>query len=143
MMNNRLQEHDSETATLKQEISTMIIQQQNNHTADMQELYDRMMQQMANMFSLPAQSFIYQTQIISYLRRQLKTPANSNGPHIADPPEHLFKKQDTRPSPIKRKTSNSAITPETHTIRAAQHTDQSSLMETDKCESPPPIEDDV
>jgi hypothetical protein len=55
MMNNRLQEQDSENATMKQEIATMLIQQQNTHTADMQALYDRMMLQMTTMFTFPQQ----------------------------------------------------------------------------------------
>ena len=55
MMNDRLLEQDWEAATLKQEISTMIIQQQKNQAQEMQDLYDRMMQQMENMHSSPSQ----------------------------------------------------------------------------------------
>jgi F0F1-type ATP synthase membrane subunit b/b' len=55
MMNDRLQEQDSEAVTMKHEISNMIKQQQQHHTIEMQELYDRMMRQMSNMLNLQTQ----------------------------------------------------------------------------------------
>ena len=123
-LNDRLQEQETEATTMKHEISTMIKQQQQIHSAEMQELYDRMMQQMANMLSLPNLGGI-------------PNP-------ILDTDRHQGKKQDTRPSPMKRKPSS---TPKHTLIESAtdHHNDNSQqLMDIeDARHTPPPVEEDV
>jgi flagellar biosynthesis GTPase FlhF len=141
MMNDRLQEQDSETATLKKEISTMILQQQNNHTQEMQDLYERMMRQMANMLSpLSQPESTYQTQDSTpekehhnpYLLNCTKTQRiylnNNIKSKILDPPP-----QNGNQSPATSAT--------TYTPPAVQHTSNHPPMEIE-CESPT-IEDDV
>ena len=92
-MSDRLQEQDSEAATMKQEIANMIIQQQNKHSAEMQELYDRMMRQMADMLNSPQQQFAYQNP-------EPQTQESMNDNHDINnnpPPEHQdSNRQDTR-----------------------------------------------
>jgi hypothetical protein len=141
MMNDRLQEQDSETATLKKEISTMILQQQNNHTQEMQDLYERMMRQMANMLSpLSQPESTYQTQD-STPEKDTTTLISSTAPKPNDLLEQQYKKQDTRPSPTKRKPIAPATSATTYTPPAVQHTSNHPPMEIE-CESPT-IEDDV
>jgi hypothetical protein len=51
-LNERLLEQETEASAMKHEISTMIQQQQQIHSNEMREMYNRMMQQMANMLNM-------------------------------------------------------------------------------------------
>jgi len=109
-MNTRLVEQETEASMLKNEISTMIIQQQAQHSAEMQELYNRMMTQMNNMFnSMNPNSTIQMTQGSTELTSDpSKTTVTRPHPpqtEIQHTESHQYKKQDTRPSPTKRKPS--------------------------------------
>jgi hypothetical protein len=140
MMNDRLQEQDSEAANMKQEISEMIINQQNTHAIAMQDLYDRMMQQMSNMLSLPIHPLTLHTQ-----EDHEDTPVPMKAATCATTiPEYQSKKQDTRPSPMKRKPMES-VQSKQHTeghSSTVQHLEQQFQMDVER-ESSPIIEDDV
>jgi hypothetical protein len=116
-MNERLIEQETVASTLKHEISTMIIKQQAQHSAEMQDLYNRMMTQMAHMLNSPNPNTTVQTTQVSTALAGNPSNAKSTSPSQSesetqhmDP--HQYKKQDTRPSPTKRKPSIT-ITPST------------------------------
>jgi hypothetical protein len=107
MMNDRMQEQESEASTMKQEIAEMIIKQQNSHATEMQALYNRMMQQMTNMFSAPQQPYAYQSPGPSTQEHSIHNNdrmANSTTEYKDN------KRQDTRPSPFKRKPTSAPTT---------------------------------
>jgi hypothetical protein len=130
---------------MKHEISTMIKQQQQAHAIEMQELYDRLLQQMASMLRSPNQgASTNQPYPIQH------SPPNrqfSPSPPTTQSPEndwHQEKRQDTRPSPTKRKTS---LPPRYISADTTQkdYTDQSQLpMEIEgNRQSPTSVEEDV
>jgi hypothetical protein len=135
MMNNRLQEQDSENATMKQEIATMLIQQQNTHTADMQALYDRMMLQMTTMFTFPQQPASFHA-CEPYTQESTTTNSASNN----NLPQNTktVKRQDTRPSPTKRKPTLS-----THADKQQAYSNLDQNLHMDVERSSPTIEDVV
>jgi hypothetical protein len=144
-MNERLQEHETEATTMKHEISTMIKQQQQAHAIEMQELYDRLLQQMASMLRSPNQGASttqpYPIQHSPPNRQFSPSPPTTQSP---ENDRHQEKRQDTRPSPTKRKTS---LPPRYTAADTTQkdYTDQSQLpMEiAGDRQSPTPVEEDV
>ena len=105
-MNDRLLEHETEASTLKQEISTMIQKQQQLHSAEMRELYERMMEQMASMLALPPNTTPLATQPTDdpHTPTRHLPPTNPLSTTLsAESDQPQGKKQDTRPSPTKRK----------------------------------------
>ena len=145
MLNNRLHEKDSETANMKHEITAMIPQQQNTHMTEMQELYHSMMQQMANMMSLHSQQSILQTQEDHTLAGEPE-PNNIVPQHSKKLSEHhQDKRQDTRPSPTKRKPMESLqlVKQVVNLTRSAtpQHLEQDLHMDVERISTT--IENDV
>ena len=136
MMNDRMQEQESEASTMKQEIAEMIIKQQNSHATEMQALYDRMMQQMTNMFSPPKQPFVYQS---PGPPTQEHTITNNDTMDNTSTEYQDNKRQDTRPSPVKRKPTTVPTT--TDQSPATTNISHDILMEVER--KSPIIEDDV
>jgi hypothetical protein len=135
-MNTRLQEQDSEAATMKQDIAIMIAEQQNQHTIEMQDLYTRMMEQMTNLLGLSQQQLQSQPAEAPYT--QDSSDPNTSFTYSKNSSNHQDKKQDTRPSPTKRKQLGPK---EVGQSPASPQLEQNFPMDVE-CNSPI-IEDDV
>jgi hypothetical protein len=146
-LNERLLEQEAEASAMKHEISTMIQTQQQNHSDEMQELYDRMMQQMASMLHTtipnPPQSPTMQQHSIIAISNIGSEPEQTftNSPNAN---QHPGKKQDTRPSPTKRKQNSNqkSPTPLNDDLTKIAHEDHTqSPMEVDADRSNNPIQE--
>jgi hypothetical protein len=109
-MNERLIEQETEASTLKNEISTMIIQQQAQHSAEMHELYNRLMTQMASMLNPTIPITAQQPdQDLTELSGSHSHITITSPPLTQEDSQHMSrrqdKRQDTRPSPTKRKSA--------------------------------------
>ena len=105
-LQEEIREQNSNSQSLKHEVEIIIQQQQTQHARDLQELYDRMMRQMTTMF-LPSNPIPFRNHAESS-SDEIDNEEHSHAiSTAADPPidrvNHRDKKQDTRPTPTKRK----------------------------------------
>jgi hypothetical protein len=141
-LHDEIREQSSNSQSLKNEVETIIQQQQTRHAHDLQELYDRMMRQMTTMFlplnPIPIRD--HHTDSPSAANDntdQLRdTTNNAADPFIATV-QHRDKKQDTRPTPTKRKlTASTTIEieqPSSEDLLPHRTSPSTTMMDTAPC----------